>query len=221
MMYFHSDWIIYSVLFHNSSNSSYFLFTTQYSFVALPLRFSKGGRRLIHSGRLIHYTLRYYDKRNSKYIVNVFKFSTTFPIVIFAAILSLKLPVTESLTDLNFAENGWVFGGWALFSFINGLFSFLWVVRHDWGLPQLSKGTLLRPKRLYRWTGLYCTAIFHDLVLQFTWTINLTLGILWRLNSDVIFTGLVFCEIVRLFAWNLLRVEYRHVQRMTRLNTDQ
>ena len=162
----------------------------------------------------------YYDKRNSKYIINVFKFSTMFPIVIFAAILSFKLPVTESLSSLNFAENGWVFGGWALFSFINALFSFLWDIRHDWGLLQLSKGTLLRPKRLYQWTGLYYVAIVLDLVLQFTWTLNLTLGILWRLNSDVIFTGLVFGEIVRLFVWNLLRVEYRQVQRMIRLNID-
>ena len=156
----------------------------------------------------------FYDDRKSKYIINAFKFSSTLPVVLFAALLSFKLPVTGSLYSLKFVENGWVFGGWVLFSFINGLFAFLWDVRHDWGLLQLSKGTLLRPNRLYRWTGFYYIAIVLDLVLQFTWTLNLTLGIVWRLNVDVIFTGLVIGEIVRLFVWNLLRVEFLQVQRM-------
>ena len=154
--------------------------------------------------------LRYfYDERKPKHLCNAVKYSTTFPIIIFATLFSVRVSKEFTLRSLKFEEVNWIIVLWGMFSFIHALYTFIWDVYCDWGLLQVQHGTLLRPKRLYSWRSFYYIAIVIDFFLRFLWTLKLTLAIVWHMDSDVIYTGLVAAEIFRRFMWNFFRVEYQ------------
>ena len=56
-------------------------------------------------------------------------------------------------------------------------------------------------------------AITFNMILRFTWTLEITLAIVWHLDSDLPYTGLVVAEILRRFVWNFFRVEYQQILR--------
>lgn len=160
----------------------------------------------------------YYDTRKLKHLINAGKYSTTFPVVVFAALFSIKVARTFSFSDLDFDDVGWIIVCWFVASFVHALYTFLWDIYCDWGLWQIWKGTLLRPKLLFRYKCFYFLAIVSDFFLRFAWAIKLTLAVVWQLDSDVIYTGLVVGEILRRFVWNFFRVELEQVCRMENCN---
>ena len=164
---------------------------------------------------------RFSDKRQVKYLVNAGKFATTFPIIIFATLFSVRITSSFSLHHLisNFATLGWIAASWLLFALIHAIYEFIWDVHIDWGLFQFSKGTILRPVLLYQWKIVYCLAIVLDFVLQFLWTLEITLAIVWRHQGnfigqklDLAYTILVVGEVLRCFMWNFFKLEYQQVK---------
>ena len=150
----------------------------------------------------------FYDKRKIKHLVNAVKYATTFPVIIFATLFSVHMSSGFSLTALDLHNVDWIIVFWGIFAFIHALYTFIWDVYCDWGLFQLHHRTILRPRRLYSWRSFYCVAIVLDLILRFSWTMKLTLALVWHVDSDIIYTGLVAGEMFRRFMWNFFRVEY-------------
>ena len=155
----------------------------------------------------------FYDTREVRHLINAGKYSTTFPVVVFATLFAVKVKPGFSLAHLNLNDVGWIIICWLLSSFVHALYTFIWDIYCDWGLLQLRKGTLLRPKILYRSKCFYFIAIVLDMILRFAWTLKLTLAIVWHVDSDLIYTGLVVAEILRRFVWNFFRVEFEQTVR--------
>lgn len=155
----------------------------------------------------------FYDTREVRHLINAGKYSTTFPVVVFATLFAVKVKPGFSLAHLDLNDVGWIIICWLLSSFVHALYTFIWDIYCDWGLLQLQKGTLLRPKILYPSKCLYFIAIVFDMILRFAWTWKLTLAIVWHVDSDLIYTGLVIAEILRRFVWNFFRVEFEQIVR--------
>lgn len=159
----------------------------------------------------------YYDTRQIKHLLNAFKYFTTFPVVVFAVIFSMEVKPSTNLADLDLDEIGWIIICWFISTMIHALYCFVWDVTQDWGLFCFHKRTILRPKLLYNSKCIYLAAIVFDFVVRFLCSIKLTLLIVYHLDSDLIYTVLVFAEIVRRFVWNFFRVEYEQVMINDRL----
>ena len=158
----------------------------------------------------------FYDTKQVRHLINAGKYSTTFPVVVFATLFAVKVKPGFSVFDLShldLKDVGWIIICWFVSSFVHALYTFVWDVYCDWGLLQLSKGTLLRPKTLFPSKCFYVLAAVFDMILRFAWTLKLTLAIVWHLDSDLLYTGLIVAEILRRFVWNFFRVEYEQILR--------
>ena len=154
----------------------------------------------------------YYDTRKVSHLVNAGKYFTTFPVIVFAALFAAKVPRGFNILHLDVDDLlGLVIIFWFVSSFIHALYTFLWDVKRDWGLFDLRNKTLLRPRLLYRRRCVYYLAIIVDFFLRFAWAAKLSLAIVWHLDSDFIYTVLVFGELIRRYIWNYFRLEYEHV----------
>lgn len=159
----------------------------------------------------------YYDTRQIKHLVNAGKYFTTFPVVVFAVIFSLKVKPLINWSHLDLQEVGWVILCWCLSSIVHALYCFIWDVTQDWGLFCFFQGTILRPKLLYSAKSLYLSAIVFDFFIRFACALKLTLAIVYHLDSDLIYTLLILAELLRRFIWNFFRVEYEQVMINDRL----
>ena len=155
----------------------------------------------------------YYDSGKLQHFLNAIKYSMTFWVVITAALYSLHYPS-------GYPENGvWDTVGlvyvslWAIASCLRALYTFVWDVNRDWGLWRTTqKGRwLLREDIVYERPWIYHFAIFLDLILRFSQTLKISLGVYLHVSSDLLFTSLAVAEVFRRFVWNFFRVEFQHV----------
>eukprot|EP00731_Ephydatia_muelleri_P012002 Em0006g896a len=137
------------------------------------------------------------------------KYCTTFPVVFFATAFSVKVPPGTSVLALSFADGGWIVVCLILFSFVNAAYTFFWDVYFDWAMVDSTLS--LRSHRLYRHKWYYYFAMVLNFVLRFSWTIKLTVILLWWKDSDLLYTALTVAEIFRRFVWNFFRVELEQV----------
>ena len=130
----------------------------------------------------------YYDTLSVRHLVNAGKYFTTFPVIVFATMYSIRVKGDIFETAVN-ATTSWLVISWAVSALIHSGYTFLWDVSCDWGLWDIMKCKAFCRQLLYKKKGLYIVAIFFDLVLRFTWTLKLTLAIVWQVDSDLIYTG--------------------------------
>ena len=161
--------------------------------------------------------LRCYQKtKKIAHLINAVKYFTTFPVVIFATIFAMKVKPSMSLVHLDLREIGWVVILWLISSFVHAIYCFLWDVRMDWGLFCFSHRTILRPTLLYpKWV--YFVAIVFDFIIRFACALKLTLAIVYHLDSDLIYSGLIVAEMLRRWVWNFFRLEYEQVLRSSNI----
>ena len=138
--------------------------------------------------RLLQCLRCFYETRKAKHLINACKYFTTLPVVVFAALFSIKV---QGNIEKNFIfhEAGWILICWLLSSFVHGLYTFLWDVCCDWGLWNLRCAFFQR-KLVYTRKAVYVVAIVADFVLRGFWTLKLTLAIDWEKDTDLIFTGM-------------------------------
>ena len=159
--------------------------------------------------RLLQCLRSFYDTGNGRHLFNAAKYCTTFPVVFFATMFSVRVPPGTSILALGFADGGWIVACLILFSFVNAAYAFFWDVYFDWGMVDSTLS--LRPHRLYRRKCYYYSALVLNFVLRFSWTIKLTVILLWWKDSDLLYTVLTVAEIFRRFVWNFFRVELEQV----------
>ena len=150
--------------------------------------------------------------RKIAHLFNAVKYFTTFPVVIFATFFAVTTKPSLKLSNIDLDKTGWMILCWMISSLIHALYCFAWDVIMDWGLFRVFEGYIFRPKLLYhKWT--YVVAIAIDFVIRFACVIKLTLAIVYHFDSDVIYSSLILCEILRRILWNFFRIEYEQVLR--------
>ena len=142
--------------------------------------------------RLLQCFRCYYDTGKVSHLLNAGKYFTTFPVIVFATLFASKVKIlTFNLAHLDLDEVGWIIIAWLVASFIHAVYTFIWDIYCDWGLWNFSKGTFFRPRLIYHHKIVYLLAIVMDLILRFLWTMKLTMAIVWHLDSDLIYTGII------------------------------
>lgn len=155
----------------------------------------------------------YYDSKKIQHFLNAIKYSTTFWVVVTAALYSLHYPSGYPL-DGAWDTVGLVYVAlWAVASCLRALYTFVWDVNRDWGLWRTTQRGrwLLRGDIVYKRPCIYHCAIFLDLILRFSQTLKISLGVYLHVSSDLLFTSLAVAEVFRRFVWNFFRVEFQHV----------
>ena len=168
----------------------------------------------------------YIDTKNSLHLWNAGKYFTTYPVVVFATAYQPQSVSFYSLFNhFTFDNVGFVVFFWMLSSLLNATYCFIWDVVFDWKLIYFVKCKRasccylmkymrtphFRRSRLFMrpW---YLLAIAIDFVFRFLWTLKISLSVVWRVNSDLVFTALNFAEFFRRFVWNFLRVELQWIE---------
>ena len=160
----------------------------------------------------------FYDTRKVGHLINAGKYSTTFFVVISAAVYSTTLQPTGKYV-VNFSMLDW--SGWLIVSvmcfsaLLNALYCFAWDVLQDWHLCHCSE-QCPRSRLFYR-KGWYFLAIIFDFIVRFGNALKLVLGVAYYMDSDLFFTVLVLAEMTRRFVWNFFRVEWEQVNSHYRL----
>ena len=160
----------------------------------------------------------FYDERKVGHLINAGKYSTTFFLVILAAIYSTKINVKDESFKFggDLDPGGMVVVSLLFFSaLLNSIYCFLWDVLQDWFLGCCChRRRCLRDRLMFR-SGWYYVAIVLDFTIRFANAIKMILGVAYHIAPEMVFTTLVLAEITRRFVWNFFRVEWEHIRRST------
>ncbi|XP_067012139.2 solute carrier family 53 member 1 [Anabrus simplex] len=151
---------------------------------------------------------RYRDSREAfPHLVNAGKYSTTFLVVIFAALRSLYKDNYETIFDNPY------FYMWVLASVVSSIYAYTWDIKMDWGLFDKSAGEnkFLREETVYSSTTFYYFAIVEDFVLRFAWIASFIITESKLATSDLVTSILAPLEVFRRFVWNFFRLENEHL----------
>ncbi|KAK3566201.1 hypothetical protein QTP86_028910, partial [Hemibagrus guttatus] len=158
--------------------------------------------------RFVQCLRRYRDtKRAFPHLVNAGKYSTTFFVVAFAALYSTH-------KDQDDADAEAFLYLLIVFSTISSLYTLIWDLKMDWGLFDRNAGenTFLREEIVYPQKAYYYCAIVEDVILRFSWTLQIALTNFTHVSSaDIVATALAPLEVFRRFVWNFFRLENEHL----------
>ncbi|XP_047655925.1 xenotropic and polytropic retrovirus receptor 1a [Tachysurus fulvidraco] len=158
--------------------------------------------------RFVQCLRRYRDtKRAFPHLVNAGKYSTTFFVVAFAALYSTH-------KDQDDADSEAFLYLLIVFSTISSLYTLIWDLKMDWGLFDRNAGenTFLREEIVYPQKAYYYCAIVEDVILRFSWTLQIALTNFTHVSSaDIVATALAPLEVFRRFVWNFFRLENEHL----------
>ncbi|XP_017323287.1 xenotropic and polytropic retrovirus receptor 1a [Ictalurus punctatus] len=158
--------------------------------------------------RFVQCLRRYRDtKRAFPHLVNAGKYSTTFFVVAFSALYSTHKDQGD--TDAEAFLYLLI-----VFSTISSLYTLIWDLKMDWGLFDRNAGehTFLREEIVYPQKAYYYCAIVEDVILRFSWTLQIALTNMTNVSSaDIVATALAPLEVFRRFVWNFFRLENEHL----------
>ncbi|XP_053481928.1 xenotropic and polytropic retrovirus receptor 1a [Ictalurus furcatus] len=158
--------------------------------------------------RFVQCLRRYRDtKRAFPHLVNAGKYSTTFFVVAFSALYSTHKDQDDADADAFLYLL-------IVFSTISSLYTLIWDLKMDWGLFDRNAGehTFLREEIVYPQKAYYYCAIVEDVILRFSWTLQIALTNMTNVSSaDIVATALAPLEVFRRFVWNFFRLENEHL----------
>eukprot|EP00906_Rhabdomonas_costata_P026894 RCo038283 len=149
-------------------------------------------------------------EHDRKHLANALKYASALPVLFFSYLqnniqssVALGMIPADPLTIQRL---------WLLSLIINSVYSYYWDVYNDWGLGSFfSTNLLLRDRMLFPRRWWYYAAIFSDLTLRFTWSLQLSPH--WYLWGDVGRELLMFVlesvEILRRCMWINFRMEWQ------------
>ncbi|XP_036610174.1 xenotropic and polytropic retrovirus receptor 1 [Trichosurus vulpecula] len=159
--------------------------------------------------RFVQCLRRYRDTRRAfPHLANAGKYSTTFFVVTFAALYRTHTARDHSATSVFFYL-------WIVFYVISSCYTLFWDLKMDWGLFDRNAGenTFLREEIVYPQKAYYYSAIIEDVILRFSWTIQVYVST-QNLNphvGEIISTVFAPLEVFRRFVWNFFRLENEHL----------
>ena len=151
-----------------------------------------------------------YDYGEVKHYINAMKYSCTIIVVATATLYTAHYPLGWP-ADGEWDTTGMVYISlWSVATVVRALYTFCWDVRMDWGLwTSCQKDRLLLRKDVrYHPTLVYYVVIVVDVILRFSQTLKISMGVFLHVKSDILFTLLAAGEVFRRFLWNFFRVEY-------------
>nr|XP_018899350.1 PREDICTED: xenotropic and polytropic retrovirus receptor 1 homolog [Bemisia tabaci]XP_018899351.1 PREDICTED: xenotropic and polytropic retrovirus receptor 1 homolog [Bemisia tabaci] len=151
---------------------------------------------------------RYYDSGEAfPHIANAMKYASTFFVVIFQTLLART---SGSYSDITLNP---FFYCWVCACIVNSLYAYIWDVKMDWGLFDLSSAEyqLLREETVYSSSAFYYFAIIEDFILRFTWLYSFWLTNHGYVSAEMMTTITAPLEVFRRFVWNFFRLENEHL----------
>ena len=150
---------------------------------------------------------RYRDTREAfPHLLNAGKYSTTFVAVLFSTLNALY---SDGVTYHPF------FYVYCMSATVSSCYTYVWDIKMDWGFFAKTAGEdrFLRDELVYSSSGYYYFAIVEDLVLRFSWAIQLVLTDVLGLGdyNELIISVFAVLEVVRRFIWNFFRLENEHI----------
>ncbi|CAF1044151.1 unnamed protein product [Adineta steineri] len=183
--------------------SSWTRFLLQAFLLALPssLRFTQCVRR-------------YYDTKQAyPHLVNAGKYSASLVVAMTNSLRRASIALNKYYSD-NPTKNPFVYI-WVMTALVNSTYKVIWDIKMDWGLFHKNAGEnkFLRDHIIYSSKKYYYYAIIQDIVLRYSWTINIFIQFKSGLAeySDVIGFSFGLVELIRRFSWNFFRLENEHL----------
>ncbi|BHF74099.1 Xenotropic and polytropic retrovirus receptor 1 [Sparganum proliferum] len=146
---------------------------------------------------------RYQDlvfKEPMPHLYNAAKYATTFLTAVFSTWAELNPnPFTIAMVVIS--------------SIIGSTCTYSWDVIMDWGLLdcKAKDNPGLRDELVYRFRAYYYCAILEDLVIRFSWALNLGFKYAYVVEIEIVKTVVYFAEVSRRVIWNFFRLENEHL----------
>eukprot|EP01135_Chromosphaera_perkinsii_P007211 Nk52_evm19s745 gene=Nk52_evmTU19s745 len=159
--------------------------------------------------RFLQCLRRYRDTGDAfPHLANAGKYSTAFFVCAMASLDAYVAGDSKTWTVFRYF--------WILASIVSTIYTSTWDITMDWGLARKredGKRYFLRKTYLYpEWFYYGCATL--DVGFRWLWTLTIApgqTGLFGAVNHNVLLTILAFCEIVRRFVWNMIRLENEHL----------
>ena len=148
---------------------------------------------------------------NKPQIINLIKYMSIFPVIIFSALQPITI---ETVLD---PDDRTLFNWWLYAVILNTMLSVCWDVFMDWGLgwPQpegVHTPFFLRPTLLFRHPLYYYVSILMNIALRLCWSLRLSVHLQRQASGPVFAFLFEVLEVFRRFVWNFFRVEWECVK---------
>ncbi|KAI8147935.1 EXS family-domain-containing protein [Fennellomyces sp. T-0311] len=145
--------------------------------------------------RLLQCLRRYRDSIEKVHLANAAKYASSILAIVMAAVRR-----THPSQGMDVV--------YILSCIVNSCYTSIWDIKMDWGLIQPnSKNLLLRDELVFKGAVYYIASII-DVILRFSWILNL---VHMRLNAEILGFIIAFLEGFRRIQWNIFRLENEHL----------